>query len=164
VNLACHQASETRANNKEAPPIFTIIESLEPLVQALSPVFTQPSFETHVQGSLGRIMCPGRRTEHGVFQTIEAETPISRKEKHPFDRFYDLPDLSPSTAACYASSASPQASACGESMALDATGRHSLSDRAGSAGLRTQCRAATRLSGKPWHSVGCEEILPHRAS
>ena len=64
-----------------------MIESLESVVQALSPVFTQPSFRTHVEVLLGWIMCLGKRTEYGVFQTIEAETPISRKERHPFDRF-----------------------------------------------------------------------------
>ena len=35
-------------------------------------------------------MCLGKRTEYGVFQTIQADTPVSRKERHPFDRFYNF--------------------------------------------------------------------------
>jgi hypothetical protein len=70
--------------------MFTMIESFESIVQALSPVLTQPSFRTHLEVLLGWIMCLGKRTEYGVFQTIEAETPISRKQRHPFDRFYNF--------------------------------------------------------------------------
>jgi hypothetical protein len=70
--------------------MFTIIESLESILQALSPAFTQPSFQTQLQLFLGWIMCLGRRTEYGVFQTIEADTPVSRKQRHPFDRFYNF--------------------------------------------------------------------------
>jgi len=32
----------------------------------------------------------GRRTEYGVFRTIQADTPVSRKERHPFDCFYNF--------------------------------------------------------------------------
>jgi hypothetical protein len=70
--------------------MFAIIESLEPIVQYLSPAFTQPSFQTHIEVFLGWIMCLGRRTEYAVFQTIQADTPVSRKERHPFDRFYNF--------------------------------------------------------------------------
>jgi hypothetical protein len=51
---------------------------------------TQPSFHTHVEVLLGWVMCLGRRTEYGVFQTIQADTPASRKQRHPFDRFYNF--------------------------------------------------------------------------
>jgi len=70
--------------------MFVIIESLEPILQALSPTFTRPSFQTHLQVFLGWIMCLGRRTEYGVFQTIKADVPVSRKQRHPFDRFYNF--------------------------------------------------------------------------
>jgi hypothetical protein len=70
--------------------MFAIIESLEPILQCLSPAFTQPSFQTHLQVFLGWMMCLGRRTEYGVFQTIWADAPVSRKERHPFDRFYNF--------------------------------------------------------------------------
>lgn len=70
--------------------MFTSIPSLEVFLQCLSPAFTQPSFQTHVEILLGWVMCLGRRTEFGVFQAIWAGTPISRKERHPFDRFYNF--------------------------------------------------------------------------
>ena len=34
-------------------------------------------------------MCLDRRTEYGMFQAIWADTPVSRKKRHPFDRFYN---------------------------------------------------------------------------
>ena len=70
--------------------MFTSIPSLDSVLQCLLPVFTQPSFQTHVEVLLGWVMCLGKRTEYGVFQTIQADTPISRKERHPFDRFYNF--------------------------------------------------------------------------
>jgi hypothetical protein len=70
--------------------VFTSIPSLEPILQCLLPAFTQPSFRTHIEVLLGWVMCLSKRTEYGVFQTIQAETPLSRKERHPFDRFYNF--------------------------------------------------------------------------
>ena len=35
-------------------------------------------------------MCVGTHTEYRVFETIEATTRVSRKERHPFDRFYNF--------------------------------------------------------------------------
>ncbi len=70
--------------------MFTSILSLDPILQCLLPVFTQPSFQTHTEVLLGWVMCLSKRTEYGVFQTIQADTPISRKERHPFDRFYNF--------------------------------------------------------------------------
>jgi hypothetical protein len=70
--------------------MFTSIPSLDSVLQWLLPVFTQPSFQTHVEVLLGWVMCLSKRTEYGVFQTIQADTPVSRKERHPFDRFYNF--------------------------------------------------------------------------
>ncbi|MBE0557339.1 MAG: transposase, partial [Proteobacteria bacterium] len=70
--------------------MFTSIPSLDPVLQCLLPVFTQPSFQTHVEVLLGWVMCLSKRTEYGVFQTIQADTLVSRKERHPFDRFYNF--------------------------------------------------------------------------
>ena len=70
--------------------MFTSIPSLDPILQCLLPAFTQPSFQTHVEVFLGWVMCLSRRTEYAVFQTIQADTPLSRKERHPFDRFYNF--------------------------------------------------------------------------
>jgi hypothetical protein len=70
--------------------MFTSIPSLDSVLQCLLPVFTQPSFQTHIEVLLGWVMCLSKRTEYGVFQTIQADTPVSRKERHPFDRFYNF--------------------------------------------------------------------------
>lgn len=70
--------------------MFASIPSLDPVMQCLLPAFTQPSFHTHIEVFLGWVMCLGRRTEYGVFETIRADTPVSRKKRHPFDRFYNF--------------------------------------------------------------------------
>ncbi len=70
--------------------MFTSIPSFDSVLQCLLPVFTQPSFQTHIEVLLGWIMCFGKRTEFSVFQTIQADTPVSHKERHPFDRFYNF--------------------------------------------------------------------------
>ena len=70
--------------------MFTSIPSLDPVLQCLLPAFTEPSFQTHIEVLLGWVMCLGKRTEFGVFQAIQADTPVSRKERHPFDRFYNF--------------------------------------------------------------------------
>ena len=70
--------------------MFTSIPSLDSVLQCLLPVFTQPSFQTHVEVLIGWVMCLSKRTEYGVFQTLQADTPISRRERHPFDRFYNF--------------------------------------------------------------------------
>jgi len=70
--------------------MFTSIPSLDSVLQCLLPAFTQPSFQTHIEVLLGWLMCLSKRTEYGVFQTIQADMPVSRKERHPFDRFYNF--------------------------------------------------------------------------
>ena len=70
--------------------MFTSIPSLDSVLQCLLLVFTQPSFQTHLEVLLGWVMCLSKRTEYGVFQTIQADAPVSRKERRPFDRFYNF--------------------------------------------------------------------------
>ena len=59
--------------------MFTSIPSLDSILQCLLPVFTQPSFQTHVEVLLGWVMCLRKWTEYGVFQTIRADTPSFSK-------------------------------------------------------------------------------------
>ena len=70
--------------------MWSIIPSLDILVQGLAVAFTEPSFQTHRDLLLGWIMCIGKRTEYRVFQTIQASSVVSRIEHHPFDRFYNF--------------------------------------------------------------------------
>ena len=67
--------------------MWSIIPSLDALLQALAVAFTEPSFQTHSDLFLGWILCIGKRTEYRVFQTIHASSVVSRVEHHPFDRF-----------------------------------------------------------------------------
>jgi len=70
--------------------VFALIPSLDALLQCLLPAFTQPSFQTHCEIFLGWLMCLSRRTEFAVFQTIQADTLLNRKKRHPFDRYYNF--------------------------------------------------------------------------
>lgn len=70
--------------------MFALIPSLDSILQCLLPAFTQPSFQTHTHVLLGWLMCLGKRTEYGVFETVQADTLVSRKKRHPFDRFYNF--------------------------------------------------------------------------
>src|ERR1700732_131584 len=75
---------------REGPLMWHMIPSLDSIVQALAPVFTQPSFTTQCQLLLGWLMCTGTHTTFRVGQTIQADTEVSHAERHPFDRFYNF--------------------------------------------------------------------------
>ena len=49
--------------------MWSIIPSLDTLLQGLAVAFTEPSFHTHRDILLGWMMCIGKRTEYRVFQT-----------------------------------------------------------------------------------------------
>ena len=42
--------------------MFTSISSLDSVLQCLLPVFTQPSFQTHIEVLVGWVMCLCKRT------------------------------------------------------------------------------------------------------
>ena len=54
--------------------MWSIIPSLDALLQALAVAFTEPSFQIHRDLFLGWIMGIGKRTESRVFQTIHASS------------------------------------------------------------------------------------------
>ena len=64
--------------------MWPIIPSLDGIVQPLAVVFTCPTYVTYVQVLVGWLMCSGRRTEYRVFETINAERPVSAADRHPF--------------------------------------------------------------------------------
>lgn len=70
--------------------MWTVIPSLEPILQSLWIVFTDPSLRTHSEVLLGWIMCLGKRTEYNVFQTTRAGDPAPHSQRHPFDRHYNF--------------------------------------------------------------------------
>jgi DDE superfamily endonuclease len=70
--------------------MWTMIPSLQDLVQNLQRCFTDPSFVSHCQLLLGWVMCSGPHTIYHVAQTIQADSEVSRAQRHPFDRFYNF--------------------------------------------------------------------------
>jgi hypothetical protein len=70
--------------------MWTMIPSLQSLVYNLQCGLTDPSFVSHCQLLLGWVMCSGPHTLYHVAQTIQADTEVSRGERHPFDRFYNF--------------------------------------------------------------------------
>ena len=70
--------------------MWTMIPSMQLLVQGLAPAFTQPSFQTHRLALLGWLMCLGGRTAFRVFESAQPEQEVSRASRHPFDRYYNF--------------------------------------------------------------------------
>src|SRR4051794_39367792 len=70
--------------------MWTMIPTMDVLVQSLAVAFTQPSFQSQCQVLLGWLMCLGSRTEYRVFETAAADQEVSRAQRHPFDRFYNF--------------------------------------------------------------------------
>jgi hypothetical protein len=62
---------------------------LDIVLQGLFVVFTQPSLATHCEIVVGWLMCLGNRTEFRVFEAIRGQR-VSRRKRHPFDRFYNF--------------------------------------------------------------------------
>lgn len=69
--------------------MWSVVPSLVDVLQGLSVVFTQPSFVTHGEVLLGWLMCLGQRTEFRVFEALRG-CRVSRRKRHPFDRFYNF--------------------------------------------------------------------------
>jgi hypothetical protein len=70
--------------------MWNMIPSLQHLVHDLQRCFTDPSFVSHCQLLLGWVMCSGPHNLYHVAQTIQADTEVSRAQRHPFDRFYNF--------------------------------------------------------------------------
>jgi hypothetical protein len=69
--------------------MWSVVPSLEPILQGLLVVFTRPSFRTNCQIFLGWLMCLGCRTEFRVFEAFRGER-VDRNGRHPFDRSYNF--------------------------------------------------------------------------
>jgi len=70
--------------------MWTMIPSMQELVQALAPVFTQPSLLSHCHLMLAWLMCPGRRTLYHVGQFHQPGEEVARNQRHPFDWLYNF--------------------------------------------------------------------------
>jgi hypothetical protein len=69
--------------------MWAVVPTLDVVLQGIAVVFTQPSFQTQREVLLGWVMCLGRRTEFRVFEALIGSR-VSRKVRHPFDRFYNF--------------------------------------------------------------------------
>src|SRR5437868_15401734 len=70
--------------------MWHMIPSLEAVVQALAPAFTDPSFLSYCQLLLGWLMCPGNHNLYRVGQTLGADEDFCRAERHGLDRYYNF--------------------------------------------------------------------------
>jgi hypothetical protein len=70
--------------------MWNMILSLQSYVYDFQPCFTDPSFVSHCQLLLGWVMSSGPHNLYHVAQTIQADTEVSRAQRHPFDRFYNF--------------------------------------------------------------------------
>lgn len=69
--------------------MWSVVPTLDVVLQGIAVVFTQPSFHTQCDVFLGWVMCLGQRTEFRVFEARMGAR-VSRSERHPFDRYYNF--------------------------------------------------------------------------
>lgn len=70
--------------------MWTMIPSLESIVRALAPAFTQPSFATACQLVLAWVMCLGHHRLNRVAATAHPDTLPDHTQRHPFDCYYNF--------------------------------------------------------------------------
>jgi hypothetical protein len=70
--------------------MWTMIVSLEDIVEQLRPAFTTPSFATCCQLLLGWIMCLGKHTLRRVAKNVRPDTPYDHSQRHGLDGCYNF--------------------------------------------------------------------------
>jgi DDE superfamily endonuclease len=70
--------------------VWTMILSLESVVEELAPAFTQPSYGTAAELLLGWILCLGRHTLRRVGQTAHPEVVPDHAQRHGLDCYYNF--------------------------------------------------------------------------
>src|SRR6202043_2736770 len=75
--------------DKEAP-MWTMILSLEPVVDDLNPAFTQPTFATGCDLLLAWIMCLGKHRLYRVAQSAHPDRIHDHSQRHGFDTYYNF--------------------------------------------------------------------------
>jgi hypothetical protein len=71
-------------------PMWTMITSLQPVVDDLRPAFTQPSFTAGCDLLLGWVMCLGRHRLLRVAENAHPREPADHSRRHGFDTFYNF--------------------------------------------------------------------------
>src|SRR2546422_3351370 len=72
------------------PLMWTMIASLQPIVQPLAPAFTPPSFATHCHFSLGWVLCLGKHRLCRVADSAQPETLRDHAQRHGLDTAYNF--------------------------------------------------------------------------
>jgi DDE superfamily endonuclease len=70
--------------------MWTMIVSLDPVVDALRPAFTEPSFTTGCQLLLGWIMCLGKPTLRRSAENAHPERVADHARRHGLDTYYNF--------------------------------------------------------------------------
>jgi Transposase DDE domain len=70
--------------------VWTMIVSLEYVVDELQPAFTQPSYGAACELLLGWILCLGRHTLRRVAQTAHPEVVPDHSQRHGLDSYYNF--------------------------------------------------------------------------
>jgi DDE superfamily endonuclease len=70
--------------------MWTMIDTLQPLVDGLAPAFTQPSLVTACNFLLGWIMCLGQHTLRRVAHSAQPHVPPDHSQRHGLDGYYNF--------------------------------------------------------------------------
>jgi hypothetical protein len=70
--------------------MWSMISSLQPIVDVLAPAFTQPSAISSANFFLAWIMCLGERTIFRVCQSANPQSLHDNSQRHGFDTFYNF--------------------------------------------------------------------------
>jgi hypothetical protein len=70
--------------------MWPMIASLEPIVQALAPAFTLPSFHSHCQCVLGWLMCLGRHRLCRIADSAQPQALRDHAQRHGLDTTYNF--------------------------------------------------------------------------
>jgi hypothetical protein len=70
--------------------MWHMIASLEPLVQALAPAFTPPSFRTHCEFLLAWVLCLGKHRLCRVADNAQPQTLRDHSQRHGVDTYYNF--------------------------------------------------------------------------
>jgi hypothetical protein len=147
-----------------------MIPSLDPIVQALAPAFSQPSFHTHCQLVLGWVMCLGRHRLCRVADTAQPQSLRDHSQRHGLDTTYNFFERSawtPAGLAYHVAVLIGTRLQCGGVLTLlvDDTLAHKRGQRVWGLGWFRDAVASTRkrtatASGHNWVVVAVAICLP----
>jgi hypothetical protein len=76
--------------SERSPPMWTMIPSLQPIVDVLAPAFTQPSFLNSCDLLLGWVLCLGKHTLLRVGHSANPQNIPDHSQRHGLDGYYNF--------------------------------------------------------------------------